>query len=184
VGDVGEVGAEPEIYGGEDGEDGDNQLGRQHALPGLHALLAKGRVGGLVLGRIRLGLGFFFSGIGAAATSGCHGGRLWAAGGRMRDVSKSTMLAWVVADVEEMGSHFRFVDADHPAILHVRAGPCSGCGRLQLTSAHVSRSVTRKRWSLVTNQTTDLERLRFPSFLRSFFAGNAGNWAFSFVFHD
>jgi len=110
VGDVGQVGAEAEVDGGEDGEDGDNQFRRQHALPGLHALLAESRVGGLVLGGIRLGLlRFLFGGIGAATTSGCHGGRDWVVvGARVRCLEVDR---WV-AEVEKrrpaktkMGSH-------------------------------------------------------------------------------
>lgn len=138
VGDVGQVGAKAEIDGGEDGEDGDNQLWRQHALPGLHALLAESRVRGLVLGGVRLGLRFLFGGIGAATTTGCHGGRCWVVvGARVRclDVNKGVAVVEEKEAKTKMGSHWShlcFVDADRPAILmDVWPGPCSGCGRLQ-----------------------------------------------------
>ncbi len=72
--EVCQIGAEAEVDGGEDGENGDNEFRGQHALPGAHALLAKGGVGRAVLGPVRLGIGIVAGlGAGSTATAGRHG---------------------------------------------------------------------------------------------------------------
>jgi len=76
MGKIGQPSTKAKVDSGEDGEDGDNQLRCQHALPGAHALLAEGCVGRAVLGSIRVRTAIVAAILaGTTTTAGRHGDR-------------------------------------------------------------------------------------------------------------